>query len=89
MSATLSFEPTEKSHKTTTGALRGLIVAILRVYQMLISPLLGPSCRFSPTCSEYAVEAVTRHGALRGGWLTARRLLRCQPFGRHGCDPVP
>lgn len=67
---------------------RALIVAV-RAYQWCLKPLLGPRCRYLPTCSEYAVEAVARHGALRGGWLALRRILRCHPLGGHGFDPVP
>jgi len=66
--------------------LRGLI----RGYQLLISPILpGHSCRFLPTCSHYGMEAVETHGALKGGWLTLRRVLRCHPWGGSGYDPVP
>jgi uncharacterized protein len=61
---------------------------LLRAYQWAISPMLPPSCRYVPTCSEYAMEAVERYGALRGGWLTIVRLLRCHPFARGGYDPV-
>jgi hypothetical protein len=61
----------------------------VRAYRWLISPLLPPACRFHPTCSEYAEDALTRHGALRGGWLAARRLCRCGPWHPGGCDPVP
>ena len=64
-------------------------LAIIRCYQRWVSPYLPPSCRFFPSCSEYAAEAVTRYGLLRGGWLAARRLLRCHPFRRGGYDPVP
>ncbi len=66
-------------------------VAILfvRFYQRVLSPLKPASCRFSPTCSTYAIEALQRHGALRGGWLATRRLCRCHPWGGHGYDPVP
>ena len=68
---------------------RRLLAALIRGYQAAISPLLPPSCRFHPSCSQYALEAVTRHGALRGGWLAARRLARCHPFHPGGYDPVP
>ncbi|MDP6345636.1 MAG: membrane protein insertion efficiency factor YidD [Alphaproteobacteria bacterium] len=59
------------------------------VYRYALSPLLPMSCRFTPGCSEYALEALARHGARRGGWLTAKRLARCHPWGGHGHDPVP
>lgn len=67
---------------------RALIGAI-RFYQKGISPLTPPSCRFHPTCSQYGLEAVQRHGAARGSWLTLRRLARCHPFCKGGYDPVP
>jgi putative membrane protein insertion efficiency factor len=66
-----------------------LLVLPIRAYQLLISPLLGPRCRFYPSCSAYAVEALTTHGPLRGSWLAARRLLRCHPWNPGGPDPVP
>jgi uncharacterized protein len=68
---------------------RRLLAALIRGYQVAISRFLPPSCRFHPSCSQYALEAVTRHGALRGGWLAARRLARCHPFHPGGYDPVP
>jgi len=66
-----------------------ILATLIRGYQRLLSPLLPPSCRFYPSCSQYALEAVTRHGALRGGWLAVRRLARCHPFHPGGFDPVP
>jgi putative membrane protein insertion efficiency factor len=64
-------------------------LALLRFYKVLISPLFASSCRFLPSCSDYAAEAVARFGVLGGSWLAARRLARCHPFGAHGLDPVP
>lgn len=66
-----------------------LVLALLRLYRRAVSPLLPPACRFVPTCSEYAQEAVTLHGAFRGSALAFWRLLRCHPFVRGGYDPVP
>jgi uncharacterized protein len=68
---------------------RRLLARLIRGYQIVFSPVLPPSCRFHPSCSQYALEAVTRHGALKGGWLAARRLARCHPFHPGGYDPVP
>jgi putative membrane protein insertion efficiency factor len=67
---------------------RYVVVALIRTYQVLASPLPSP-CRFAPTCSAYALEAVKRHGVLKGGWLGLRRILRCHPFHPGGYDPVP
>lgn len=67
------------------GLLRGLV----RCYQLLLSPLFPPSCRYVPTCSEYALDALARHGALRGGVMAVRRICRCHPLGGCGHDPVP
>lgn len=75
------------------AALRALAVALLvlgiRAYQFALSPFLGSACRFAPSCSEYAIEAVRRHGPLQGSWMGARRIARCHPFHPGGLDPVP
>lgn len=73
--------------------MRSVLIGVVRVYQLTLSPVLfalaGPSCRFTPSCSQYAIEALRKHGALRGSWLALRRLFRCQPFCQGGYDPVP
>ena len=71
------------------GWVGAVLLALIGFYRQWISPLLGPRCRFIPSCSAYGLEAVARHGALRGSWLTLKRLLRCHPFTPCGCDPVP
>jgi len=72
------------------GSALGLAIrAMIRAYQLLIRPILPPSCRFYPSCSHYAAEAVTRHGPGQGTWLALRRVLRCHPWGGGGYDPVP
>jgi len=68
---------------------RRVLAGLVRGYQLAISPMLPPSCRFTPSCSQYALEAITRHGAVKGSWLAARRLIRCHPFHPGGFDPVP
>lgn len=65
------------------------IRAAIRTYQLLVSPIFPPSCRYMPSCSHYAAEAVARHGPWRGSWLAVRRLSRCHPWGGSGYDPVP
>lgn len=65
------------------------LIGLIVLYRYLISPWLGNNCRFQPTCSEYAITALKRHGLLRGGWLAARRIGRCNPMGGKGYDPVP
>jgi putative membrane protein insertion efficiency factor len=69
--------------------IRALLIAAVRGYRRWLSPLKPPACRFLPTCSQYAIEALARHGALRGSWLATRRVCRCHPWGGHGYDPVP
>jgi uncharacterized protein len=71
------------------SAVARMLVVLLTGYRRFISPLLGPHCRFAPSCSAYALAAVREHGALRGTWLAARRLARCHPFNPGGFDPVP
>lgn len=68
---------------------RRTVIGLIRAYQLLLSPLLGPVCRFAPSCSSYGVEAVRIHGVIRGGWLTVRRVSRCHPWNPGGWDPVP
>lgn len=66
-----------------------VLITLIRFYQTAISPLTPPTCRYTPTCSAYAREAIEMHGGARGGWLALRRLLRCHPWGGYGYDPVP
>jgi putative membrane protein insertion efficiency factor len=69
--------------------MRHVIRFLIRAYQLLLSPWLGANCRFYPSCSQYALDAVSEHGSLRGSWLALRRLSRCHPFHSGGYDPVP
>lgn len=62
---------------------------LIRFYQYAISPMLGANCRFTPTCSQYGVEAIKKYGPFKGGWLALKRIGRCHPWGKHGHDPVP
>lgn len=73
--------------RRTPGRVIG--IGLVRLYQITLSPFVGGHCRHIPTCSEYAYEALARHGFLRGGWLSIRRIARCGPFGKAGLDPVP
>lgn len=66
-----------------------VLIGLIRAYQFLLSPLLGPRCRFTPGCSAYAVEALALHGPLHGAWLATKRIARCHPWGGEGVDPVP
>lgn len=69
--------------------LQKLLLLLVRFYQYAISPMLPPRCRYTPTCSQYAVEALQKYGAVKGGWLALKRICRCHPFGGSGHDPVP
>ena len=65
------------------------LIVPIKLYQILLSPLIGPSCRFTPTCSNYAIEAINRHGPFKGFWLAIKRISKCHPWGDSGHDPVP
>lgn len=67
----------------------GFFIVLIKLYQFLLSPILGAQCRYTPTCSQYGIEAIKKHGAFKGGWLTLKRIARCNPWGGHGHDPVP
>ena len=69
--------------------MRFLVLKIIKVYQKCLSPLLGPSCRFHPTCSEYALQAIETYGVIKGGFFAAKRVLKCNPWGGSGADPLP
>lgn len=69
--------------------MRRILIGFIKIYRYVLSPFVGQHCRFTPTCSEYATEAIELHGALKGSWLTLRRLSRCHPFHTGGFDPVP
>jgi uncharacterized protein len=64
-------------------------IGLIRIYQLLISPILGPKCRFTPSCSHYGVQALKKYGLFKGSWLTIKRIARCHPWGGQGYDPVP
>ena len=92
--ATARARPLKHAIPTASAHLpRRALIGFIAIYRFLVSPLLGPHCRFQPTCSAYAIEAIERHGVMRGGWLAMRRLARCHPIrwlgASHGFDPVP
>ncbi|HBX87227.1 MAG TPA: membrane protein insertion efficiency factor YidD [Marinilabiliaceae bacterium] len=75
------------------NSIKSVLIAILivpvKIYQYTISPVIGPSCRYTPTCSQYTIEALRKHGPIKGLWLSIKRILSCNPWGGHGYDPVP
>ena len=88
-SDTLSGEASATVQQQFNQAVARLMLALIGFYRRFISPLIGPRCRFTPTCSAYGLEAIQKHGPWKGGWLTLKRLLRCHPLTPCGCDPVP
>ena len=72
-----------------TKSITIIVVGLIKLYQLAVSPMIGPSCRHYPTCSQYSVEALKAHGLIRGVYLALKRILRCRPGGTHGYDPVP
>ena len=87
--AKLEAERRPERPKRLSRVLAWLLIGLIRAWQVALSPVLGASCRFHPSCSVYAIEALGRHGAWRGSWLVLRRLSRCHPFHEGGLDPVP
>jgi len=69
--------------------MRKILIVFIKAYQLVLSPYIGQHCRYTPTCSCYAIEAIDQHGSLKGGWLGLKRLLRCHPWAKGGYDPVP
>jgi hypothetical protein len=68
--------------------IKGFFIKLVKAYQYLISPLTGPSCRFTPTCSEYSIQAIDKYGPLKGSWLSIKRISKCHPWGKSGNDPL-
>jgi len=79
--------PVDPQHRLSVG--QRAVLGLIRTYKILISPMFAGSCRFLPSCADYAAEAVATRGVAVGAWLALRRLARCHPLGGHGCDPVP
>ena len=88
-SDTLAVEQSPTLLQRFNRTVAGLMLVLIGFYRRFISPMIGPRCRFTPTCSAYGLEAIQKHGPWKGGWLTLKRLLRCHPFTPCGCDPVP
>lgn len=78
-----------RRHNLVSRMFSSMMIGMIRFYQVAISPHLTPSCRYTPSCSQYGMEAIRKHGPIRGGALTIKRILRCHPWGSHGHDPVP
>ncbi len=85
----MSNDRSKKSASRFKATLISPFIGLIRLYQLFISPVLPRACRYTPSCSEYALEALRKHGLLKGGWLAAKRILSCNPWGGHGHDPVP
>ncbi|MEJ7558897.1 MAG: membrane protein insertion efficiency factor YidD [Pedobacter sp.] len=81
--------PLYRIYKGLLTLLGWLLIGVIKLYQWLLSPLLGASCRYTPTCSQYGLEAIQKYGPFKGGWLTLKRIGSCHPWGGHGHDPVP
>lgn len=79
----------DKKKNIISGIFTTVLIIPIRFYQCAISPMLPPACRYTPTCSQYAIEAIRKHGPLKGSWLAIRRICRCHPWGGSGYDPVP
>jgi putative membrane protein insertion efficiency factor len=89
MPRSANFAPVDAVLATTPTAGVRAAVAVVRAYQLLLSPFAGGACRFTPSCSAYAIDALNQHGVWRGGWLALKRVSRCHPLGSSGIDPVP
>lgn len=79
----------KKFHLFVRSFVSKFLIGLIRLYQMTLSPFIGRSCRYTPTCSNYGIEAIRKHGPLKGSWLTLKRVLSCNPWGGSGYDPVP
>ena len=75
--------------KKITQLPANFLILLIRIYQVTLSPFIGKNCRYTPTCSNYGIEAIKKHGAIKGAWLTVKRILSCNPWGGSGYDPVP
>lgn len=74
---------------TDSLTMKVVLIFLIKIYQYVISPIIPASCRYVPTCSEYGIQAIQKHGTIKGGWLAAKRILSCHPWGGHGFDPIP